>query len=491
MDIELKESGIRMDNPQSKTERVMNKWSGSDGEIQRDSIRKAASQYAKLEVNNRILKYIIATVVVFLFVLLGFMIASVVIGVNITKEVSVKNGQLVAASGNNTVVKTSTVKYHNKINLNSPSSVVDSLTTVSVNVADGMYQGVLQFDVVSYVFIPGKQLTFYGHTHQADVNPDGTVTVNALVPFSSRRSTTSSTTTGNSLDGSSLTNGSGTSVVSISTCEQLSNINAATSYKLTNSLTCSGISLPLLSGQTYTGNFDGNQQRLTITASNNGPVALFDTISGSVFDLDVAATFSGVGKCATFALNAVQGSYFNRLSSHSTINCASSVGTNVAGGFFATVSSNSGSNNVQILNSVSQVAITFNDANSVSGGFFGTSDSASSIVTLTNNAAGSSFTTTGSSDAFGFLSGSTSDCQHDSNYCLVEVGQTGTDLPCCRPIEICPNNPSKQNCDSTFCYKCRDYSHRGPSSTRNLSLKRAASSVEVNPVFVSEQPQCY
>jgi len=361
------------------------------------------------------------------------------------------------------------------------------------NVLDGMYQGVLQFDVVSYVFIPGKQLTFYGHTHQADVMPDGSVKLTNLVPYSSKRDTSSSTG-GSSLDGSSTTDSSSTSsAITISTCDQLAGITDPTAnYQLTASLTCT-LNLPLFAGQTFSGSFDGGINTLTLSSTSTGSVALFDTVSGSIFNLQVTATFTGVGECATFAVNAVQGSYFSKIASHSTISCsASSSGVAVAGGFFATVSSSSSATqNVQIINSVSQVSISFNGANSVSGGFYGTSDSATSIVTFTNNAAGSSFTTTGTSDQFGFLSNSSPDCQISDNYCLVPVGTTNIPLPCCVPVEICPNNPNPTNSDSLFTYACRDTEPRN-SSKRSLTLnhKRDASSVQVSPLQVTDA-DCY
>lgn len=490
MNIELKETSKFQQFPTSKTERVLDKWS-QDGEIQKENIRKAASDYAKLEVNNRILKWIIATVVVFLFVLLGFMIASVVLGVHITKEVQVKNGQLVSSSGNHSVVKTSTVQYHNKITLNSPASVIDSLNSLSININDGLYQGVLQFDVISYEFIPGKQLTFYGHSHQADVMPDGTVKLTSLLPYTNKRDG-STGSTGTSVSGTSSTSGS-SNVIFISSCEGLASIQESGFYQLTSSLSCPTLTLPLLSGKTFNGNLDGQGFTLTLNSVNTGSVALFETLGGSIVNLQVDGVLQGVGNCATFAVTALGGAYLSKDASFATINCASGAsGSNVAGGFFAYVQpSTTVGNNVQILNSVSQVAITFNDASAVVGGFYGFSKSDNSITTFSLSATDAKFTTTGKNDSFGLIGiNNTPDCQKEINYCLVDVGLTNQEFDCCYPIERTPNNPDDNNCDSLFCYDTRDTSPRN-TAKRSTLLKREVigTSTKVHPFY--ERSVCY
>lgn len=483
----MKESNF----PTSRTEKVLEKWS-TEGEINKESIRKAANQYAKLEVNNRILKWIIVAVVTFLFVLLGFMIASVVLGVNITKEVKVKDGQLVATSGNNSVVKTSTVKYHNKISLNSPSSVIDTLTSITVTISDGIYEGVLQFEVVSYVFVPGKKLTFYGHSHQADVMPDGSVKLTNLL---GGKRDGSDSTTGTGVDGVSHTNGV-TNVNLISSCADLANIQTTGSYEFTTDLDCSNLQLPLLSGQVFNGILNGNGKRLKLTYSSTSRVALFDTIGGSVNGVLLEGSLSGVDQCAGFAVRALTGSFFSRNSNYATITCTEGT-NNQAGSFFAVVEplTSTDTNVVTIDRSVGQARITFNSPNAVVGGFYGRSSTAQSIVSFTFSTTDAVITTTGQSFLYGALNTKDVsnaykyDCPDNTkNYIVVPVGEAVGVRECGSPIEQCPNNPDYYNCDSTFCYACRDKSTRN-AAKRSFELRKTPDNVQITPNFPKDV--CY
>ena len=432
---------------------VLQKWASEEGEIQEEDIRRAASNYAKLEINNKILKWIIMVVIVFLFVLLGFMIASVVIGVNITKDITVKDGVLVSNSGNNAVLKTSTVTYKNKISVNSPIEVIESMKSISINVQEGLYFGVVQFDVVSFEFIPGKKLTFHGHTHMAVISQDGSVEYQPLIPFSQERATPVSS--GGAIEGESTSSGA-SEVLDITTCQDFKNIQPQRSYRLLNDLQCgpSDFSLPLFS-DTFSGVLDGQFHVFNYTGlSSTSKTGIFDVLQGTVKNLMVAGVWSGKNNCGVVATTARAPSFITKVGSYVTLNCEPTTAAGNAGGLVAKIEKNplSDSDRVKFTSCISQQIITNTGARS--GGLYGYASD--DVADCQYNAIDTTFQGTAATGYLGIYASSTR-CPTKENFLLMDSDLTADfQFPVCsdfmKASSRTPAIPNDQNADSNFRY---------------------------------------
>ena len=104
------------------------------------------------------------------------MIASVIIGVKITKEMKVNDNNMIVSNngGNSSPLRTSINYYPIKMTFNTPLSVIRQIKeikfTINKNEQD---KGVFSFRVVSFHYVKGRSITLYGHTHMAKLMSDG------------------------------------------------------------------------------------------------------------------------------------------------------------------------------------------------------------------------------------------------------------------------------------------------------------------------------
>lgn len=143
-----------MNRESQRTREILEKW-GLDGDINDQDLRDAASSFARIQIKNRMMKRIAIGGVFFMAVFIGLMIASVILGIDITKDFKVKNDILVQNNG--TVLETSEMFYSVKLDLLTPLSVIKGIQSLKfTSKKDGSS---IQFKVVSFYFVEGRNLT--------------------------------------------------------------------------------------------------------------------------------------------------------------------------------------------------------------------------------------------------------------------------------------------------------------------------------------------
>ena len=145
----------------------MEKW-GLQGEISEFDLKNAARSYARIKIRNRSLKWITILSIIYLIVLLGLMIGSVVIGVKITKDLKTNDDKLVTVNGKNNIIKTSQAMFPVTLSLLSPLDVIRNVKTINFEInSNSEDKGVYHMNIVSFYFISGYKLEFYGHNYLA------------------------------------------------------------------------------------------------------------------------------------------------------------------------------------------------------------------------------------------------------------------------------------------------------------------------------------
>eukprot|EP01091_Cochliopodium_minus_P014960 TRINITY_DN51_c0_g1_i5.p1 TRINITY_DN51_c0_g1~~TRINITY_DN51_c0_g1_i5.p1 ORF type:complete len:528 (-),score=155.75 TRINITY_DN51_c0_g1_i5:77-1621(-) len=358
----------------SRTQLVLEKW-GVEGQMNDEDIRNAASSFARIRVKNTIMKWVAIGGVLFIATFIGLMIGSVVLGIEATKEYKVKEQVLVQNNG--TALGTSEAFYAVNLKLTTSLSTVKGIKSLKFNRGD---KGILHFNVVSFYFIPGRTLTFYGVNYVAEVLADGTVDVYPITSSNGARSIDEEKRDSfTEISGTGTGLGSTNIFTDINQCSDLLLIQETGKYQLTNSIDCT-LTQPLLSstGQSFRGIFNGHGHYISLTINSDGPVALFGALKqATIINLLLKGNITGVQSCAGLALETFPGTKFISSGVYANIECSNNGNTKTVIGSYSAFLRNENADQTPIswLYAVSQshytVALSDLSYPSYQGGFYG------------------------------------------------------------------------------------------------------------------------
>jgi len=240
-------------------------------------------------------------------------------------------------------------------------------------------EGTLQFNVVSFFYIPGRNFTFYGVNHVANVLADGSVEVYPISSSNGARSidenkrdtSTEVSATGLTLD----TNG----FYDINQCSDLLLMTETGNYQLTANLECTLLQ-PLFSspGQAFKGTLNGNGNTITVSINSVGAAALFGTLDqATIINLLVRGDITGVQNCGGVSVTTLVGTNFVSTGVYASISCSNNGNEATTIGGFASILRNPNHirSSVNWLNSVSQSNFTLSLSDdslpNFQGGFYG------------------------------------------------------------------------------------------------------------------------
>jgi len=350
----------------SNTQKVLEKWGVEGGDMNEEDVKKAAESFARIQVKNRFLKRVAFGGVLFLVVFMGLMLGSVILGIDISKDFKVKNHVLVQKGNNSNVLQTGEIFYSVKLGLTAPLSTIKGIKSLKFQTKDG----ILQFNVVSFYYIYGRNLTLYGNNHVANVLGNGDVEVYPIkmVNGAKRIDESQVKRTGNGDSYASGTNDNGNNgVVLIHDCQGLRNVQTNGKYSLLNNIECT-LTSPLLPNG-FNGIFNGNGHIITLHMNTNGPAALFSSVlsNGKIANTLLRGDITGVHDCAGFTVSAYAGANFLANGMYATIRCSNNPSSSeyqALGGIAALLRNPTGSNQqVSFMFSVSQGILTASVSN--------------------------------------------------------------------------------------------------------------------------------
>eukprot|EP01091_Cochliopodium_minus_P005856 TRINITY_DN1574_c0_g3_i1.p1 TRINITY_DN1574_c0_g3~~TRINITY_DN1574_c0_g3_i1.p1 ORF type:complete len:523 (+),score=151.81 TRINITY_DN1574_c0_g3_i1:125-1693(+) len=370
MEKENKESTNR------STEEVLKKW-GVEGEMNDEDIRNAASSFVRIRVKNTIMKWVAVGGVLFIATFIGLMMGSVILGLEATKDFKVKDEVLLQNNENSTTLGTSEAFYSFNLKLTTPLTTIKGIKSLKFSSSGGT----LQFNVVSFYYIFGKTLTFYGVNHVAEVMPDGTVDVYPITSTNGARSIDEEkrdTYTETSATGELSFESNG--FYDINQCSDLLLMEEDKNYQMVTSLECTLIQ-PLFSlpGQAYRGFFNGNGHTLSLSIIVNGPAALFGSLNkATIINLLLRGKITGVQNCGGVAVETYPGTNFVSNGVYVNVTCTNNGnGDPTTIGIYSSLLRNPFYEKTPILfeTTISQgnLTISLSDANlpNFQGGFYG------------------------------------------------------------------------------------------------------------------------
>ena len=151
---------------------VLDHWDkNGDGIIQKEELTQAASKFASLQKDNYRLKWIVLACVVGMFLMVGLMIASVVIGVQISKDVKLDNNQMISKAGVPIITESAT--YSAQINISTPFEVLSSIQSLDIPLDYNGIPSNFNLKISAFLLIPGDRIVFWGGNIQFEINANG------------------------------------------------------------------------------------------------------------------------------------------------------------------------------------------------------------------------------------------------------------------------------------------------------------------------------
>ena len=249
------------------------------------------------------------------------------------------------------ILETSIKSFSLKITLSSPLQQIKALKEFKFVInTEGDKMRYFHFKIVSFYFIEGYKLELYGHTHMANVLPDGSVELIPIVTINGKKSYDSSkkvisddvTFTSTALVESDIES------ISITNCEQLKGMRDGVYTLDIGSLECA-LDEPI---EGFSGDFNGNGNMLIISMNRpNSSACLFKKISKArISNLKVSGDLSGVNIVAPIACEAQLPIDLISVSTQTTLSLNVGGDENIIGGFLGKVLPNPNSQLEQRLN---------------------------------------------------------------------------------------------------------------------------------------------
>ena len=318
---------------------MIEKW-GLEGEsVSEGNLRYAASSYARIKIQNRSLKWITFLAILYLFVVLGLMIASVVIGVNISKDMKVNGDTLVQKNNQDSTLLTSVKYYSVQITLDSSLEQIQGLKELRfITLSTDNQKSYFNFKIVSFFYIKGNKLELYGHTHMANLLPDGNFELIPIVSINGKKSydlsqkvvTQDVTTTAINILRSNL------GITQITNCDQLKQMRKGFYALTVSNLECTlDQPIELLEESVFMGR--GNTLQITMNRPNS-PACLFNRIFNSrIHNLNLVGDFTGSQLVAPIACEAQLPVKLVKVASYSNLNLNFNGDENIVGGLIGKV----------------------------------------------------------------------------------------------------------------------------------------------------------
>eukprot|EP01091_Cochliopodium_minus_P008479 TRINITY_DN1934_c0_g1_i1.p1 TRINITY_DN1934_c0_g1~~TRINITY_DN1934_c0_g1_i1.p1 ORF type:complete len:560 (-),score=129.92 TRINITY_DN1934_c0_g1_i1:231-1910(-) len=376
---------MELDKPNNvyrrRTLAVLKKW-GVEGEMNEFNVRNAASSFAKIQVKNQILRWVTIGSMVFGMIFLGLMIASVVIGTEITKDFNVKQQVLVAPKEKSKPLFTAEALYESELRFDSSLCTVKKIRSMKFNKKDIKGNKVtIEFQVVSFYYSRGRNITLYGHTHMARVLPDNSV---ELYPITSQKGQKRYDHSKRDVSNSTSVTSEGPVTqtqgpVAIKSCEELKKLDPKGNYFLAareGGYNCE-FDAPL---PDFGGSLDGRMIHLNVSIKSSGPAGLFSTLlkGASIKNLNLNGKVEGYTLCGFLASKIEDAVTLNIINLHGNLTCYrdDNKGKFVVAGAFAGLLTDLIDTNLTITFSVSQVylnVITSYPNFTFQGGIYGAS----------------------------------------------------------------------------------------------------------------------
>jgi len=151
-----------------KTEKILTQFTSENGEV---DVQSLASHSAKQLQTNQNLKKILWGGMIFVIVAIGLMVGSVVIGIELTKDLKLSDNVLVSTS--NQKVQVEPASYQTILTIYDDDYTISNVKSVQIPITVNGINSTFNFEIHSYIRTPGVKIVYIGSIYSLEITRNG------------------------------------------------------------------------------------------------------------------------------------------------------------------------------------------------------------------------------------------------------------------------------------------------------------------------------